>query len=87
MFANKAKWSGYKGVDEQKLRTFGRSRLVYFKVPEDSESFSTFVWEDFKFDEQGNRISYDNFMDCLNEALIPGELFLLKGGADAAEFF
>ena len=74
-YRNKALWSGYMGIDEKYLNMFNRTRqqLPKEEIFDNGKSVMhyPFVWKDFKFDKDGNHISFSTYKECLDNVLVP----------------
>ena len=78
---NRVVWSGYKGASERYFNKFNRTRGIWYiddPAVASKDKFIPMIWKDYKYDKDGNQISFSTFQDCLNQALIPGQI-LTKG--------
>ena len=87
-YRNKALWQGYMGIDEKYLNMFNRTRQ---QLPRDIEvngktqTLNELVWKDFKFDQDGNYISFSSYKECLDNVLVPQRI--VNQTEDSIEFF
>ena len=87
-YRNKALWQGYMGVDEKYLNQFNRTRQ---QLPRDVEidgstqTYTPLIWNDFKFDSDGNHLSFSNYKECLDTVLVPQRI--VNQTEDSIEFF
>lgn len=71
---NYALWQGYMGADERTLNKYNRTRYSIPRITNDageSVYWAPFEWSEFKFDSDGNQISYSSYKECLDAVLIP----------------
>ena len=62
------------GVDEKYLNQFNRTRQLLPKDVEingETQTYTPLIWEDFKFDSNGNYLSFSTYKECLDNVLVP----------------
>lgn len=48
-------------------------------------TYAPFVWNDYKFDPNGNYLSFSTFKECLDTVLVPSKI--VNQTNDSIEFF